>query len=60
MTHHQETLAFIRDVMAKTPPEECNRILACAEQLRTVIGQYGTQGYMALALVGAEIAVVDA
>lgn len=55
-----EKLAYMLEVLAKTPPEERNRNLACAEQLRAVIGQYGTQGYMALALVGAEIGVVDA
>jgi len=58
MTPSEETLIYVRGIVAGLPEQDQVRIKEYAEKLRAVVIECGPLGNIALALLGAELAVV--
>jgi hypothetical protein len=54
MTAEQVVLTMIRGVIAELPTEQQAQVKECADKLRAAIAEYGENGTVAMALVGAE------
>lgn len=56
MTEEQTTLFLIKGAISEMEPAEQEKLKACADKLRTLVGEQGDLGVVALGLVGAELA----
>ena len=57
MLQEDKVLMLIKGVMIDLPPEDREKIMACAEKLRLAVAEAGIHGSMAVALIVAEAAV---
>lgn len=56
MTAEQQTVVMIRGVIASLPADEKAKVDKAVAEIRELMTQLGEHSYMAIALIGAEIA----
>ena len=56
MTQEQETVLLIRGTIASLPDENRKMAEDCYRDLSAMVRKYGTPAYLAIALIGAELA----
>lgn len=56
MTNEKFQLLLIKGVIADLPPDDRKRVEAAETEMRRVIATHKEPGYLALALLGAELA----
>ena len=56
MSQEQETLWMIKGVIGELPVERLQKVTESYVKIKTIMSEYGDEGEIAIALIGAELA----